>query len=96
LVRFFGRVPSPREAPARFAAPTFEINGLGRQRVALRFASLPQYSTGLNPIGMQFSKLTALVREAAERTILHLRRRIGRSPCTAREARSYFRHIGHE
>src|SRR6202163_4972203 len=39
---------------------------------------LPKYSPDLNPIELAFSKLKALLRKAAERTIPHLWRRIGR------------------
>jgi len=55
---------------------------------------LPQYSPDLNP----FIKLKACLRQAAERTIPRLCRRIGRFACTltAREARNYFRHAGYE
>jgi transposase len=56
---------------------------------------LPKYSPDLNPI--DFSKLKASLRKAAERTIPRLRRRI-RSfapSLTAREARNYFRHAGY-
>jgi transposase len=59
---------------------------------------LPQYSPDLNPFEMPFSKLKASLSKAAERTIPHLRRRIGRFACTlsAREARNYFSHAGYE
>jgi transposase len=43
---------------------------------------LPQYSPDLNSIEMPFSKLKASLRNAAERTIPRLRRRIGRFACT--------------
>ncbi len=58
---------------------------------------LPQYSPDLNPIEMPFSKLKALLRKAAERTIPRLRRRIGSFArnLTAREASNYFRHAGY-
>ena len=39
---------------------------------------LPKYSPDLNPIEQAFSKLKALLRKAAERTILLLWRRIGK------------------
>jgi transposase len=53
---------------------------------------LPKYSPDLNPIEMPFSKLKAYLREAAERTIPRLRRRIGSSARTfpIREASNYF------
>jgi transposase len=58
---------------------------------------LPKYSPDLNPIEMPFSKLKAYLREAAERTIPRLRRRIGRfaRTLTTREASNYFRHAGY-
>jgi hypothetical protein len=51
----------------------------------------------LNPIEMPFSKLKADLRKAAARTILRLRRRIGKfaQTLTAREASNYFRHAGY-
>ena len=59
---------------------------------------LLQYSPDLNPIEMPFSKLKASLCKAAERTIPRLRRRIGSfsRTITAREARNYFKHAGHE
>jgi transposase len=72
------------------------MNGLGRQREALRY--LPQHSPDLNPIEMPFSKLKASLRKVAERTIPRLRRRIGRFPCTLNRPRSahYFRYAEYE
>ena len=58
---------------------------------------LPQYSPDLNPIEMPFSKLKAVLRNAAERTIPRLRRRIGSfsRALSATEASNYFRHAGY-
>jgi transposase len=58
---------------------------------------LPQYSPDLNPIEMLFSKLKAILRKLAERTIPRLCRSIGAfiPTLTAREARNYFRHAGY-
>ena len=58
---------------------------------------LPQYSPDLNPIEQSFSKLKALLRKAAERTIRKLCRRIGfivRS-FAAQECANYFAHAGY-
>ena len=76
------------------------VRRAGRYTIEARGATLrylPQYSPDLNPIEMPFSKLKALLRKAAERTIPRLRRRIGRFACTlsAREACNYFRHAGY-
>jgi transposase len=58
---------------------------------------LPEYSPDLNPIEMLFSKLKAILRKLAERTIPRLCRSIGAfvPTLTAREARNYFRHAGY-
>ena len=71
-----------------------------REAIEVRGATLrylPPYSPDLNPIEMPFSKLKAYLRNAAERTIPRLRRRIGTFArnLTAREARNYFRHVGY-
>ena len=58
---------------------------------------LPKYLPDLNPIEQAFSKLKALLRKAAERTIPHLCRRIGKLIATlsARECTHYFIHAGY-
>jgi transposase len=58
---------------------------------------LPKYSPDLNPIEMSFSRFKAHLRNAGERTITRLRRRIGSfaRKVTAREAANYFRHAGY-
>jgi len=71
-----------------------------REAIEARGATLrylPQYSPDLNPIEMFFSKLKALLRKLAERTVPRLCRRIG--ACVRRlsacEACNYFRHAGY-
>lgn len=58
---------------------------------------LPQYSPDLNPIEMVFSKLKAVLRKLAERTIPRLCRSIGLFVpiLSARESINYFRHAGY-
>ena len=58
---------------------------------------LPQYSPDLNPIEMSFSKMKALLRKLAERTIPRLCRSIGLFVPTlsACESANYFRHAGY-
>ncbi len=58
---------------------------------------LPKYSPDLNPIEQASSKLKALLRKAAERTIPYLCRRIGKLIATfsARECAHYFIHAGY-
>ena len=58
---------------------------------------LPKYSPDLNPIELAFSKLKAHLRKAAEHTIPHLLRRIGRvvTDFSAQECRNFFRHAGY-
>jgi transposase len=58
---------------------------------------LPSYSPDLNPIEQFFSKLKALLRKAAERTIPDLWRRIRlliRTVCP-QECANFFRHAGY-
>ena len=59
---------------------------------------LPAYSPDLNPIEQVFSKLKALLRKAAERTIPGLWRRIRSILRTVSEKESlnFFRHAGYE
>jgi transposase len=71
-----------------------------REAIEARGATLrylPKYSPDLNPIEMSFSRLKAHLRNAGERTITRLRRRIGSfaRKVTAREAANYFRHAGY-
>jgi transposase len=58
---------------------------------------LPPYSPDLNPIEMAFSKLKALLRKAAERTIPALWSRIGEliDAFTPQEGANYFKHAGY-
>ena len=58
---------------------------------------LPKYSPDLNPIELAFSKLKALLRKAAERTIPNLWRRIARiiNSFSAKECMNFFRHAGY-
>jgi transposase len=58
---------------------------------------LPPYSPDLNPIEMAFSKLKALLRKAAERTIPGLIRLIGRllKKFSPEECRNFFNHAGY-
>jgi transposase len=62
-----------------------------------RLLFLPPYSPDLNPIENAFSKLKALLRRAAERTVDGLWSAIGRllDRFTRRECRNYFRHCGY-
>lgn len=58
---------------------------------------LPPYSPDLNPIEMAFSKLKALLRKAAERTVGALWDRIGLllDAFTKEDCANYFRHAGY-
>jgi transposase len=65
--------------------------------IFLRIHHLPPYSPDLNPIEQLFSKLKALLRKAAERTIPRLLRKI-RSLLRAvspDECLNFFRHAGY-
>src|SRR6478672_6233988 len=66
-----------------------------QERFGLRH--LPSYSPDLNPIEQFFSKLKALLRQAAERTIPNLWRRIHlllRTVCPE-ECANFLRHAGY-
>jgi transposase len=62
-----------------------------------RLLYLPKYSPDLNPIEQAFSKLKALLRKAAERTIPGLCRRIGKllGAFSARECANFLAHAGY-
>jgi transposase len=62
-----------------------------------RLFYLPQYSPDLNPIELLFSKLKALLRKAAERTVPRLQRRITKllGAVTAQECFNFFQHDGY-
>jgi len=79
--------------PAHKAAGVREA--IEARGATLRF--LPKYSPDLNPIEMSFSQMKAGLRNAGERTIPRLRRRI-RSfarTITPRQAANYFKHAGY-
>lgn len=59
---------------------------------------LPPYSPDLNPIEMFFSKLKALLRKAAERTIPDLWNKIGEilDNIKQQECRNFFYHAGYD
>ncbi|MDP6588840.1 MAG: transposase, partial [Alphaproteobacteria bacterium] len=58
---------------------------------------LPPYSPDFNPIELAFSKLKALLRKAAERTIDGLWDKIGviLEQFTPQECKNYFNHAGY-
>jgi transposase len=62
-----------------------------------RLLFLPPYSPDLNPIENAFSKLKAVLRKAAERTVDGLWSAVGRllDRFTRPECRNYFRHCGY-
>jgi transposase len=63
-----------------------------------RLLFLPPYSPDFNPIEMLFSKLKALLRKAAERTVEGLWSAIGQclQSFTTRECANYFEAAGYE
>ena len=68
------------------------------EAVGARLLFLPPYSPGFNPIENAFSKLKALLRKAAARTIDHLWQVIGDSldAFTPTECASYFAAVGYD
>jgi transposase len=79
--------------------PTHKIDGVRKaiEAVRAKVRYLPAYSPDLNPIEQAFSKLKALLRKAAERTIPRLCRRIGKliAAFSATECTNYFTHAGY-
>jgi transposase len=67
------------------------------ERIGAQLVYLPPYSPDFNPIELAFSKLKALLRAAAERTVEGLEHRIGAllERFDPRECRNYFRHCGY-
>ncbi len=79
--------------------PAHKVTGV-RQAIEAAGAALlylPPYSPDLNPIELAFSKLKALLRKAAERTVDGLWDKIGNilDQFTPQECRNYFKHDGY-
>lgn len=78
--------------------PVHKVAGVQEaiEAVGAKLLYLPPYSPHLNPIEMAFSKLKALLRKAAERTIPGLVRRIARivKSFSSIECRNFLRHTG--
>ena len=79
--------------------PTHKVAGVVEaiEAVGASVLYLPSYSPDLNPIEQFFSKLKALLRKAAERTIRDLWRRIRLLLRTVSEdeCTNFFRHAGY-
>ena len=79
--------------------PVHKVAGVEEaiEAVGAKLLYLPPYSPDLNPIEMAFSKLKALLRKAAERTIPGLVRRIARivKSFSSTECRNFLRHAGY-
>jgi transposase len=67
------------------------------EAIGAKLLYLPQYSPDLNPIEQAFSKLKALLRKAAERTVPNLCRKIAKLlRCfTATECANFLAHAGY-
>jgi transposase len=78
---------------------THKINGVAKaiEAVGAILLYLPQYSPDLNPIEQAFSKLKALLRKAAERTVPSLYRRVGKlfASFTAADCANFLQHSGY-
>jgi len=78
---------------------THKVNGVAEaiEAVGATVRYLPQYSPDLNPIEQAFSKLKALLRKAAERTVPTLRRRLGKllASFTAADCTNFLLHSGY-
>ena len=80
--------------------PAHKVSGV-RHAIEAAGASLlylPPYSPDFNPIEMAFSKLKAILRKAAARTIDNLWQVIAKAidDFTPTECRNYFKHAGYE
>jgi transposase len=79
--------------------PVHKVAGVEEaiEAVGAKLLYLPPYSPDLNPIELAFSKLKALLRNAAERTIPGLVRRIARivKSFSSIECRNFLRHAGY-
>ncbi len=79
--------------------PAHKVTGVRQaiEAVGAVLLYLPPYSPDLNPIEMAFSKLKALLRKAAERTVDGLWDKIGEilKQFTPQECRNYFKHDGY-
>ena len=80
-------------------APTHKVKGVAEAIAAVgaKLCYLPQYSPDLNPIEQALSKLKALLRKAAERTVPKLHRRVGKliASFTAAECANFLAHSGY-
>jgi transposase len=78
---------------------THKVNGVAEaiEAVGATLRYLPQYSPDLNPIEQAFSKLKALLRKAAERTVPHLHRRLAKliNTFTAPQCANFLAHAGY-
>jgi transposase len=79
--------------------PVHKVEGVKEliEAVDATLLLLPQYSPDLNPVEPLFSKLKALLRKAAQRTIPNLWRKIGSLLATIvpSECINYFKHAGY-
>ena len=79
--------------------PSHKVAGVREaiETAGAKVVYLPPYSPDLNPIEMAFSKLKALLRKAAERTIPALWSRIGEliDAFAPQECANYFKHAGY-
>ena len=79
--------------------PAHKVDGVrqGIESAGARLLYLPPYSPDLNPIEMAFSKLKAMLRKAAERSVSTLWDRIGvlSDDFTKAECLNFFKHAGY-
>lgn len=79
--------------------PAHKVAGVREtiEAVGAKLLYLPPYSPDLNPIEMMFSKLKALLRKAAKRTIPALWKKIGAllETITPQECTNFFKHAGY-
>ena len=94
---------APALSPGQVVADNLRAHHADGARVAIeargaRLRHLPPYSPDFNPIEMAFSKLKALLRKAAERTVEGLWTAIGRliDTITPDECANFFAAAGYE
>lgn len=98
--QFLAPTLAPGDIVSMDNLPAHKVKGV-REAIEAKNAHLfylPSYSPDLNPIEMCFSKIKALLRKAAERTIPDLWNRIGEilEIITKQECQNFFRHAGYD
>ena len=99
IEQFLAPTLSPGDIVIMDNLPAHKVTGVRKaiEAVGAELLYLPPYSPDLNPIEMMFSKLKALLRKAAQRTVRGLWNTIGEllSQFPPIECQNYFRQAGY-